>query len=207
MGDLMADCLNTTPLYAGCTSVFGCRGNTQSGCGCGCNTKVCVGPPGPRGETGPMGPAGPRGERGEVGPQGPAGPAGTCTAMASAQYAIANVRINDGDAYPTAVTIADNTGNIDAGTEAITLAAGRYYVSFLISSEGGLAGTYAIVPRINGTTMTTARAETEADEEEPFFLSGGFLVQASGGTNLRFLAETTTDSVVVNALFTVIKVQ
>ncbi|MBQ4552619.1 MAG: collagen-like protein [Clostridia bacterium] len=65
----MANCLNTTPLYAGCTSVFGCSGNSY---GCN-NTRVCYGP------TGPMGPAGPQGEtgpQGEMGPQGPAGPQG-----------------------------------------------------------------------------------------------------------------------------------
>lgn len=203
----MANCLNTMPLYAGCTSVFGCRGNTLSGCGC--NTRVCygpagpAGPQGPRGETGPMGPQGPRGERGPAGPQGPAGNPGM---VASAQYAITNVTVNDGDRYPVAVTIADNTGNITAGTEIITLAAGRYYVSYLINSEGGPAGTYAIAPQMNGMTVAAARTETEADAEEPFFLSGGFLVQVNDGAQIRFLAETTADSVVVNALFTIMKI-
>lgn len=195
----MANCLNTTPLYNGCTSVFGCSGNIANSCGC--RTRVCYGPAGPMGPAGPQGPAGPRGET------GPRGPAGADCVTASAQYAIANVNINDGDAYPTAVTIADNTGSITAGTETITLAAGRYYVSYLISSDGGPAGTYAIVPQINGVAMMTARAETETAAEEPFFLSGGFLVQASDETHLRFLAETTADSVIVNALFSIIKVQ
>ena len=81
----MANCVNTTPLYAGCTSVFGCSGSS-SGCGCGCNNgRVCYGPTGPMGPAGPMGPTGPAGAtgatgatgaQGPVGPMGPTGPAG-----------------------------------------------------------------------------------------------------------------------------------
>ena len=81
----MANCVNTTPLYAGCTSVFGCSGSS-SGCGCGCNNgRVCYGPTGPMGPAGPIGPTGPAGAtgatgatgaQGPVGPMGPTGPAG-----------------------------------------------------------------------------------------------------------------------------------
>ena len=83
----MANCVNTTPLYAGCTSVFGCSGSSSGcGCGCGCNNgRVCYGPTGPMGPAGPMGPTGPAGatgpqgtagSQGPVGPMGPTGPAG-----------------------------------------------------------------------------------------------------------------------------------
>lgn len=127
--------------------------------------------------------------------------------IASAQYTSTDQIVENGDAYPVAVTLADSTGNITAGTEIITLAAGRYYVSFLINSEGGAAGTYAITPQRNGVAIAGAHTEIETDSEEPFFLSGSFLMQAAAGTQLRFLAETTVESVVVDAMFTVIKVQ
>lgn len=138
---------------------------------------------------------------------GPTGPAGTSAVQASAQYAISDVTVNNNDLYPVAVTLMDNTGNITAGTEIITLAAGRYYVSFLINGEGGFAGTYAIEPQVNGAAIAAARTEVEADAEEEFFLSGGFLVQVAAGAQLRFLAQMTAESATVDALFAVIKVQ
>lgn len=73
-------CYNTTPSYAGCTSVFGCSGNFG---GCGGNRVVYgptgpMGPAGPIGPTGPagVGPTGPTGAQGPIGPIGPVGPAG-----------------------------------------------------------------------------------------------------------------------------------
>ena len=66
------NCYNSTPSYAGCTSVFGCAGS-GGGCGCGCGCggmRVCYGP------TGPMGPGGPTGPTGPIGPTGPTGPTG-----------------------------------------------------------------------------------------------------------------------------------
>ena len=74
------NCYNSTPSYAGCTSVFGCAGS-GGGCGCGCGCggmRVCYGP------TGPMGPGGPTGPTGPIGPTGPTGPTGATGATGAA---------------------------------------------------------------------------------------------------------------------------
>lgn len=77
----MANCLNTTPSYANCTSVFGCAaGNYSTDYGC-YHGRVCYGPTGPMGPAGPMGPTGPAGATGPTGPAGPQGAAGATGAQ------------------------------------------------------------------------------------------------------------------------------
>ena len=258
----MANCYNTTPLYAECTSVFGCAQNRSAGCGCGCGgTRVCYGPTGPMGPAGPMGPtgpegpagatgatgatgargpAGPQGATGPVGPQGPVGPrgatgatgatgpigpqgpvgprgatgatgptgpAGASAVQASAQFTTAAVGVSDGELYPLTETIADDTYNITAVDNTITLAAGRYYVSYLISETGADDGTLAVVPAFNGTPLTAYRAEAAFQAGEDIFLSGAFLIEAADGDELVFEAETTLANMEASTAVTVIKVQ
>lgn len=244
----MANCLNTTPSYANCTSVFGCSaGNYSTDYGC-YHGRVCYGPTGPMGPAGPMGPTGPAGAtgptgpagpqgaagasgaqgpvgpigptgpqgatgatgatgaQGPVGPVGPTGPQGASAVQASAQFVTTDAALADGDDYPVNTAIADATGNITMGTDLISLAAGRYYVSYLINFDAGEDGTYSITPVLNGTALPAYRAEEALETGEAMTLSGSFLVDVPAVSLLSFtvgaMADTTAD-----VLFTVLKVQ
>lgn len=156
----MACCYNTTPSYAGCTSVFGCSGNYGSTCGngCGCNRVVYgptgpMGPAGPEGPTGPagmvgptgptgpqgvqgiQGPVGPQGLMGPTGPTGPAGVAGAAAVQAYAQFATAATMLNNGQAHPINATICDQTNHINNTADGIVLACGRYHVSYIVHTD------------------------------------------------------------------------
>ena len=156
----MACCYNTTPAYAGCTSVFGCSGNYGSSCGngCGCNRVVygptCpMGPAGPEGPTGPVGamgatgptgprgmqgiqgPVGPQGLVGPTGPTGPAGAPGTGAVQAYAQFATAATQVMNGQAHPICATICDETNHIGYTADSIILACGRYHVSYVVHTD------------------------------------------------------------------------
>jgi len=288
---LMADCFNTTPLYAGCTSVFGCStGNSGNyGCGCGCrNGRVCYGPTGPMGPAGPQGPTGPAGATGPAGPQGatgatgatgaqgpagpvgpqgatgaqgpagpvgptgpqgatgatgatgaqgpagpvgptgpqgatgatgatgaqgpvgpvgPTGPQGESAVQASAQFVTENAALTDGGDYPVTTTIADATANIAADGALINLAAGRYYVSYVINNDTGEAGTYSITPVVNGAAQPAFRAVETVEDGQVFTLSGGFLVDVPAASQLSFTVGSTFGTPVADAAFSVIKVQ
>jgi len=109
--------------------------------------------------------------------------------------------------YPLTETIADNTGNIRESENVITLAAGRYYVSYLISETGAVAGTLGIVPLVNGRNMTAYRAEATVTAGEDVSLSGAFLLQASAGDQLSFLVNSTVRNAEASAAISIIKVQ
>ena len=220
LGDLMADCYNNTPLYAGCTSIFGCAQNGNRGCGCGCGrSRVCYGPTGPMGPAGPMGPTGPAGEdglqgpagpagpRGAAGPMGPTGPAGVGGVLASAQFTTAAAVVDDGELYPLTETIGDDTGNIAETGDVITLAAGRYYVSYFINKTGDAAGVLAIVPVLSGEELLQYRSEIPIAAGQDASLSGGFLIEAAAGDELSFEAETTATNVEASVAITVLRVQ
>ncbi len=280
----MANCLNTTPSYANCTSVFGCAaGNYSTGYGC-YHGRVCYGPTGPMGPAGPMGPTGPAGLTGPTGPAGPQGAAGAAGAQgpvgpvgptgpqgaagatgaqgpigpvgptgpqgaagatgaqgpvgpvgptgpqgatgatgaqgpvgptgpqgesavqASAQFVTTDAVLAAGDDYPVNTAIADDTGNIAMGTDLISLAAGRYYVSYLINFDAGDVNTYSITPVLNGVALPAYRAEDTAEAGEALTLSGGFLVDAAADSLLSFTVGATA-ATTADVLFTVLKVQ
>lgn len=238
LGDLMADCYNNTPLYAGCTSIFGCAQNGIRSCGCGCGrSRVCYGPTGPMGPAGPMGPTGPAGAtgpqgpvgpagpqgaagaigpqgptgpagpRGAAGPMGPTGPAGVAGMLASAQFTTAAAVVDDGELYPLTETIGDDTGNITETGDVITLAAGRYYVSYFINKTGDAAGVLAIVPVLSGVELLQYRSETPVAAGQDASLSGGFLIEAATDDELSFEAETTAMNVEASVAVTVLRVQ
>lgn len=169
------------------------------------------GPIGPQGATGatgaqgPVGPTGPRGVMGVQGPVGPTGPQGESAVQASAQFATENAALTDGGDYPVNIEIADNTGNIDAGTDLISLTAGRYLVSYLINYPTGATGTYAITPVLDGVSLTAYRAATNGDT--PAALSGAFLIEIADASFLSFTVESAEQETTADVVFTVVKLQ
>jgi len=166
-----------------------------------------VGATGATGATGPMGPAGPVGATGATGATGPTGPAGAPGVLASAQYATAAAVVDDGELYPLTETIADETGDISETEDVITLAAGRYFISYLINKTGDGAGVLSITPALSGTELSAYRTETPIAVGQDAVLSGSFLIEAVQGDELSFEVETTATGVAASVAVTVLKVQ
>ena len=144
------NCYNSTPSYAGCTSVFGCAG---SGGGCGC---------GPTGATGATGPVGPTGATGATGPTGPTGPAGADATLSYAQFGTAAALRSNNEPLPMTVLIADGTGNIGNTANSVTLTPGRYLISYHLRADGTTTGEYGATPTLNGTTLPLYASEGQA---------------------------------------------
>ena len=207
------NCYNSTPSYAGCTSVFGCAGS-GGGCGCGCGCggmRVCYGPTGPMGPGGPTGPAtgaagavgptgatgatgpvGPTGATGATGPTGPTGPAGADATLSYAQFGTAAALRSNNEPLPMTVLIADGTGNIGNTANSVTLTPGRYLISYHLRADGTTTGEYGATPTLNGTTLPLYASEGQASVNTPDSTGASFIVDVPAASTLQLLAITPT---------------
>lgn len=213
------NCYNSTPSYAGCTSVFGCAGSGGS-CGCGCGgMRVCYGPTGPMGPGGPTGPTGPigptgptgpvgptgatgatgavgptgaMGATGATGPTGPTGPAGADATLSYAQFGTAAALRSNNEPLPMTVLIADGTGNIGNTANSVTLTPGRYLISYHLRADGTTTGEYGATPTLNGTTLPLYASEGQANVNTPDSTGASFIVDVPAASTLQLLAITPT---------------
>ena len=114
------------------------------------------------------------------------------------------VLTNGGD-YPVTIALADATGNIDAGTDLISLTAGRYLVMYQINIGSASVGTYAIMPLVNSVAQSAYRASATAAAGDAITLSGSFVVDSAVASLLSFAVAAPDNTTEADVVFTVIK--
>lgn len=156
--------------------------------------RVCYGPTGPTGPAGPTGATGPTGPVGSTGPIGPmgatgaTGPAGADAVSAYAQFGTAATQQSNNEPLPITAQIADTTGNIGVSTNAITLTAGRYLVSYHIRADGTTSGAYGATPLLNGVTLPLYAASGTVTTSDADSIGATFIVDALTASTLQFQA-------------------
>lgn len=144
------------------------------------------------GPTGPIGPTGATGATGAVGPTGPTGPAGADATLAYAQFGTAATARTNNEPLPMTALITDSTGSIGSTSDSVTLAPGRYLVSYHLRTDGTTAGEYGAVPTLNGTALPLYASEGQATAAAPDSTGATFIVDALTASTLQLLAVTPT---------------
>ena len=145
---------------------------------------------GPIGPIGPTGPIGATGATGAVGPTGPTGPAGADATLAYAQFGTAATARSNNEPLPMTALITDTTGSIGSTADSVTLAPGRYLVSYHLRTDGTTAGEYGAVPTLNGTALPLYASEGQATAAAPDSTGATFIVDALTASTLQLLAVT-----------------
>ncbi len=158
-----------------------------------------IGPQGPAGATGATGPQGPTGATGATGPQGPAGTADSLYASSGAQT------VADATIIPLTLTSATPDTVMSVATNAVSLPAGSYLVSY--GANGTSAGTALSVQLYqDGVAVASELLSSEASTTAPANLSRTILVNATGATTLALYNVSGAEATLTNANITALKV-
>ncbi len=165
-----------------------------------------IGPQGPQGPIGPQGAQGPQGLQGipgAVGPQGPIGltgatgpqgPAGTGDALYASSGA---VTVTAGEIIPLTLTTATPNTTLGVTTNAITLPAGTYLVSYggTGTSQNTTDSTVSIQLYTDGAAIPTEIVTAQSTTTSPANLTKTIVYTATADGTTLSIYNASTDSV------------
>ena len=175
-----------------------------------------TGPTGPAGldgaagELGPTGPTGPAGEIGPTGPTGPIGPTGPAAPLEEVQFAqlaSAAQAMTNGDFYAMTPQMTRSTQrDITPGVNSVTLQAGVYQISYTVSTDGSVAGTYRVIPMLNGMALSLYSAGETGVAGEQSAVSSAFLLNVTAASTFQLQASMSAASMPQTVSVSIIKI-